>query len=241
MKKFAKELTALQDQLFEMGHLAESMVAMATSQLLSKSAGDVFDAVMGRERRLDKMQLDIDHEAVRMLTVYGPVATDLRYLLTVMHVNSALERMGDQAVNLCEDLQLLTARPDAVPKPVLGQMARIVNEMVRGALDAVVGKNARIAEHVMTRDDLVDSMNDQVVRELLSDEVVREVLRGPKDIAGALAQILVARSMERIGDQAVNICEDVIYMVKGADVRHAEEMAEMAAEEATLAANPSSE
>lgn len=221
MKKFDQELLALQKRLVEMGERTESMVA-AASRALSEPELDVEKEIHKSEDKLDQMQIDIDEEVVRLLTVYTPVATDLRYALTVSHVTSSLERIGDQAVNIYEAIQLMSDRSDATPLPELFQMADIVKDMLHDAIAAYVDKNATQVEQTIGHDDLVDSLNDQVVRELLNDDVVREVLSGPKDIAGALAQILIARSMERIADQACNICEEVYYLVRGDDIRHSD-------------------
>ena len=106
MKKFDEELAVLHKQLIAMGSLAEEMLATA-SQSLSSRSDNAFDLVTESEQNMDQMQLDIDQEVVRLLTVYGPVATDLRYLLTVSKVTSGLERIGDQAVNICEAMQLM--------------------------------------------------------------------------------------------------------------------------------------
>src|SRR5829696_7364545 len=99
MKKFDQELASLRSRVVEMGHLAQSMVEMAIAAMTDLDA--VYKQVLANEDRLDQMELDIDHEAVRLLTVYSPVATDLRFVLSVSHVNNALERIGDQAVGLC--------------------------------------------------------------------------------------------------------------------------------------------
>lgn len=232
MKKFERELAALHERLVRMGDVTESMVELAIGQI-EHPRDNVHQAVIAREKQLDQMQVDIDGEAVRQLTVYSPVAADLRYLLTVMHVNTSLERIGDQAVNLCEDVQLLATNGGSGgsvghhgrPLPKLQQMAGLVRTMVRETLDAFSGKDTSAAQRVRESDDLVDSLNDRIVREVLSDEVARELIKNPQALAGSLAQILLARSLERIADQSVNIAEDVIYMIKGSDVRHEEETA----------------
>ena len=150
-----------------------------------------------------------------------PVAGQLRYLLVCTHVTSQLERIGDQALNICEALDMMTSDPATHPTlPKLQQMADLVSEMVRDALNAYFDKDAEKAEQTRTHDDAVDALNDQIVRELFTDEVLREVLAGAQDIADAVAQILISRNMERIADQATNICKEVVYMVRGDDVRH---------------------
>jgi phosphate transport system protein len=209
MKRFDQELAALKRRVVEMGDLAESMIDLSMKALTSRD-DESFQAVLAQEDRLDQMQVAIDNEAVRLLTVYSPVAGDLRFILMVSRINTELERMGDHAVNMCEEIQLMAESASDVPAeiPKMGKTAR---GMVRDALQAFYLADSSKAEAVIATDDLVDTLNDQVVRQVLGK-------RG--DISTSLAMILFAKSLERIADQATNICEEVIYMVRGADVRH---------------------
>jgi phosphate transport system protein len=225
MKKFEQDLSALRQRIVAMGELARKMVDLALKALGDHSV-DVYHDVLTCEEQLDQMQIEVDREAIRLLTVYGPVATDLRFVLMVARINSELERVGDQAVNMCEDLQLMASKTNAAPLPEIIKMAKLVAGMVRDAMAAFVQEDVRKAEEVLATDDVVDALNDQIVRELLSDQVVRDAIAEPKpDITDSLALILISRSLERIADQATNICEEVIYMIKGADVRHKHETA----------------
>lgn len=219
MKKFDRELASLRGKVVEMGKLAQSMVEMAITAMTDLDA--VYQVILEGEDRLDQMELDIDRETVRLLTVYSPVATDLRFVLAVSHVNHALERIGDQAVGLCHTIDFAgkhrAAGGEAMPK--LKQMAEVVRGMIRDAILAFVGEDAALAERTIALDDSVDAINDQIMREVLG-AAARQMGMEERDVPGALTQILVARSLERFGDQATNICEEVIYMVQGADVRH---------------------
>ena len=219
MKQFDEDLAAVHKRLVEMGTLAETMLETAI-QVLTGHSQDAFQSVVDSEQTMDQMQLDIDQEVVRLLTVYGPVASDLRYLLTVSKVTSNLERIGDQAVNMCETLRLMKNQSERSTQPQLSHMAQLVQTMLQQSLSAYINKDAKAPETIMGQDDVIDSINDQVARELLSDDIVREAIKAPQDIANIMAQILVARSLERIADQACNICEEVYYLVKGDDVRH---------------------
>lgn len=220
MKKFDNELAAIQQQLREMADLARSMVYLTAAAVKDRTR-DVQTEIYASEGRLNKMQTHIDHEAIRMLTVYGPVAKDLRFVLVCTHMTSQLERMGDQVVNVIQSLQMMRSEP--VTHPLLAnleKMSDLVCEMVDDALDAYFSQNSEKAALTRERDDVVDAMNDRVMKELLTDDVLRQVLSGASDIADAVAQILIARYLERIADQATNVCKEVIYMVKGDDVRH---------------------
>jgi phosphate transport system protein len=220
MKKFDSELADLQRRMSDMGDLAHSMVRLI-AEAIKDRCKDVHGEVMALESRVNRLQMDIDHDAIRMLTIYGPVATDLRQILVCTHVTSQFERMGDQCVNICQAMHLMRSEPASHPMlPHLRKMADLVCEVVGDALDAYFSRNVDKATEVRRRDDLVDAMNDQIIADLLTDEVLREVLSGAKDIADAVAQILVARYLERIADQAKNICKEVVYLVRGDDVRH---------------------
>jgi phosphate transport system protein len=220
MKKFDNELAALQQRLSEMGDLAQAMVGLVAAAVKDRTR-DVHAEMSESERRINKMQTEIDQEAIRMLTVYGPVAKDLRYVLVCTHVTAKMERMGDQAINICQALELMHTDPATHPPlPTVRRMADLVCEMVNDALDAYFSKDVDKAVATRVRDDVVDALNEQVMKELLTDEVLREVLSGATDIGDAVAQILIARYLERIADQATNICKEVVYLVRGDDVRH---------------------
>ena len=208
MRKFDQELSELHHQLIEMGTLAESMVSIVLKALEDVTL-DIEESLHASEDMLDEMQNTIDKEVVRILTVYSPVATDLRYVLTVSHVPSSPERIGDQTTNVVSLLQLMMARSATKPEPRIIQMGQAVLEMLHGAIGAYINRDEKEAEKYRNRDEYVDSLNDQIMREVLSEEVALEALKGEPNIAGPLAQILIARALERIGDQACNICDQV--------------------------------
>ena len=217
--KFDDELEALQKRIAEMAERTEAMVSLAAAGIKDRTR-DVHTDIASNEARLDQMQTEIDREAIRLLTVYGPVATDLRYVLVVNHVTAQLERIGDQVVNVCEALELMQSDPEHGVLRDLHKMADLVCEIVSDAVTSFFDKDAVKAETTRSHDDLVDALNAQVVKKLLSDELLHEVIKGTSDIADALAQILMARHFERIADQAVNICKEVQFLVHGEDVRH---------------------
>ena len=216
MKKFETELSELKLQVVEMGGIAESMIERALTALVDRDS-QIIEQVLQGEEKLDQMQVSIDNEAIRLLTVYGPVAMDLRFLLMVARINTEIERLGDQSVNMCEYIQLLLSEPQLKPLIDLPRMAEISRGMVHSALQAFHDGDTNVAKDVLTRDDEVDALNDQIFRELLT-----YMLNDSKNIQRSLALILIARSLERVADHATNIAEEVIYMVKGEDVRHTE-------------------
>ncbi len=203
-----------------MGDLSKKMVALTTEAIQDRSR-DVHEELDQLENQLNAMQTEIDQQAVRLLAVYGPVAKDLRFLLVCTHVTAKLERMGDLAVNIIQALRLIEGDAEKNPVlPTVHKMAGMVCEIVDDAMDAYFSKNEAKAVTTRRRDDLIDALNDQVMKELLTDKVLQEVLSGATDIGNAVAQILISRYLERIADQATNICKEVVYMVEGADVRH---------------------
>jgi phosphate transport system protein len=212
MKHFQQELTALKGRVVDMGNLAASMVA-ASSDALIKGERSLIQQVFANEPTLDRFQIEIDREAIRLMTIYAPVAKDLRFLLMIARINSELERIGDQAVDNCEYLKLLT--DPHPPLDDLSTMSEIVLAMVHEALQAFQEEDTDKAQAVMHMDDRVDALNAQVFRELLEHPA------GDADSrARSMSLILVARSLERIADHATNVCEEVFFLVEGDDIRH---------------------
>lgn len=214
MKKFEHELDSLKQQVSEMGALAESMVA-ASGTAMEHRNQDSIARVRADEPRLDRYQLDIDREAIRLITVYSPIAKDLRFLLMVARINTELERIGDQALNNCEYTEQLTSDPSPRALADLSRMIAVTQTMIRDAIEAFRDEDLDRAQRVLQMDDEVDALNAQTFRDLLTSATVD---RGT--INECMTLILLARSLERIADHATNICEEVIYMVKGEDIRH---------------------
>ena len=212
MKQFQQELTELKQRVLDMGALAESMVAGASHALITAER-DGIQQVLANEPALDRFQIEIDREAIRLITIYAPVAKDLRFLLMIARINSELERIGDQAVDNCEYVKLLTG-----PRPShddLSKMSEIVLGMVHDALQAFQEEDTQQARAVLGLDDRVDALNARIFRDLLEHPAADAGSR-----ARSMGLILVARSLERIADHATNICEEVFYLVEGADIRH---------------------
>jgi len=220
MKKLEYELDVFRHRLVDMANLTEKMVRQAVEALENPLDSNLITAIGEEEDRLDLMQLAIDKEAIRLLTVYSPVASDLRMIMSITRITSELERIGDHTVNMCESVQLLRSRDEADILPSIQRMGNVVTGMLHDALDAFAQGDITKAQSTIAGDNIVDALNDQIMNELLSLETVREILEGAKDIAGALGQLLIIRSLERIADQATNISEEIVYMVKGDDIRH---------------------
>lgn len=214
MRKFELELENLKGRLLEMGHVAERMVARASEALVQRDRKIVADVLAGEES-LDRFQVDIDGEAVRLITVYTPTAKDLRFLLMVVRINTEIERIGDQAVNNCEYVEMFLSNPPARPLHDLSRMTDIACEMVHGALAAFASEDVEMARKVVALDDQVDALNRQTFTDLLAESA-----DDPDTVKRSMSLILLARSLERIADHAENICEEVVFLVKGEDIRH---------------------
>jgi phosphate transport system protein len=224
-KKLDRELATLKEKLVTMGDLAQSMFQDAMQALVDRDE-KLIKSVFRKEEQLDQYQVDIDDEAIRSLATFGPVALDLRFLLMVARINTELERIGDQACNMCEEVQLLLNEPPLKPLVDLPRMADTASRMVRQSLEAFTELSTLKAFQVIRADDEVDALNNQLFRELLT-----YMLGDPKTVTRCVALILTARSLERIADHATNIAEEVIFLVKGEDVRHQEEARGVASRE----------
>jgi phosphate transport system protein len=214
MKKFEQELASIKQRVMDMGTVAQTMVAQSAQALILRDAA-VIGQVREAEEALDRYQVDIDGEAIRLITIYAPTAKDLRFLLMVVRINTELERIGDQAVNNCEYAEMFLS--EAPPRSLkdLSSMAEITTSMVHGALQAFAEEDIAEAERVLKLDDSVDALNALTFTDLVSEHT-----NDPEAIKRSMSLILLARSLERIADHATNICEEVVYLVKGEDIRH---------------------
>lgn len=216
-RPFDKELADLKKRLLTMAAIAESMIDQAIAELVSRDEQAAAE-VPRSEEQLNRLQIEIDDEVLRLLATRQPVANDLRFLLAATRINGELERIGDLAINITENVQVLVEHPPLKPLIDIPHMAELARTMVRQSLDALVRGDAALAQSVIMTDDKVDALKDQIFRELLT-----YMLGDPRTTERALALILVSRHLERIADHATNIAEDVIYMCEGEVVRHRKE------------------
>ena len=212
-RHFEAELQELRERLLAMGSVAETMIHESTRALVSRDESLV-QTVLQHEEEMDLFCIDIDDRAFTLLALHQPMASDLRFLVAAIKINSDLERIADQAVSIALRAQSLITQPEVKPLIDIPRMATLAQEMVRKSLDAFVRRDPELARSVIEADDAVDSLRDQVFRELLT-----YMMADTATIPRALALILVSRNLERIADHATNIAEDVIYIVRGVDVR----------------------
>jgi phosphate transport system protein len=215
-KRFDEDLGKLKENVLVMGALAEGMIRKTVVALIDRNV-ELIREVMEDEKRMDVFQREIDTETMRLIGIYTPVAGDLRVLLMVTRINAELERIGDQTVNIChsyENLRLLE-EPPLKPLVDLPRMAAIAQEMLHRVLGAFVAGSAEESMAVIRTDDEVDRLNDHVFRELLT-----YMVKDSQNTERALGLMFTSRGFERIADHAVNIAEDVVYIVRGEDIRH---------------------
>jgi phosphate transport system protein len=213
-RHFEQDLEELKQRLLWMASLAERSVHQAVHAVLD-SDQSLAETVLQEEDAINEMQIEIDDRVQRLLALQQPMAIDLRFILAVSRINNDLERIGDQAVNIAQSALRILRHPQVKPYVDLPRMSELVETMVRDSLNALVQKDQELAKSVLARDDEVDRLRDQMFRELLT-----YMMENSRVVFPAFELILVAKNLERIGDHATNIAEDVIYIVAGRDVRH---------------------
>ena len=212
--RFQHGLDDLKEKLLVMGGLAEQAVDRAVDGFRRRDP-KLFQSVFESEEAINRAEREIDELALDLLAMQQPMAVDLRFITACMKINADLERVGDQAVNIAQRGSDLITLPE-VDLPVdIPRMAATVSGMVRRALEAFIGGNAELAEAVLKMDDVVDRMDDDIYIAL-----AEKMRQSPEITSQALDAILISRNLERVADHATNIAEDVIFWVRGADVRH---------------------
>ena len=213
-RHFQAELEQLKARLLEMGGLAEEQVRLAVKGLVDRDH-DLIARVLGGDDPLNALHIEVDNRCFMLLALYQPMAVDLRAIVAAVKINTDLERVGDLAINIAEAARQYVGHVPVKKLIDIPRMAAIAQGMLRDALDAFVRRDTELAQHVLNEDDALDSLKTQIFRELLT-----YMLQDPGTIEPALDLILISRHLERIGDHATNVAEDVIFMVSARDVRH---------------------
>jgi phosphate transport system protein len=211
---FQAELEQLKARLLQMGGLAEERVRLAVESLVERDAALVSE-VLGGDEPINRLHIEIDDRCFKLLALHQPMAVDLRAIMSAIKINTDLERVGDLAINIAEACRRYLEHPPVKPLIDIPRMADIAHRMLQDALDAYVRRDTVLAQRVLDQDDDLDGLKTQVFRELLT-----YMLSDPNTIEPSLDLILVSRHLERIGDHATNVAEDVIFMVSARDVRH---------------------
>ena len=213
-RAFEEQLGVLSEKILRLGGLVEEAIGRSISALVERDSA-LARTVIEHDADVDRLELEIDRSCMEMLALQQPIAGDLRLVTTAMKITTDLERMADLAVNVSERAIELNLEPQLKPFVDLPRMARRAQEMVHGALDAFVQRDAEAARKVIDMDDGLDLTMEQIFRELVSF-----MLEDPSTVTRALRLTFVAKYFERIGDQATNICEQVVYMTEGRVIKH---------------------
>jgi phosphate transport system protein len=214
VRHFQEELEQLKARLLEMGGLAEEQVRLAVKGLVERDR-DLIDRALIGDEPVNALHIEIDNRCFTLLALYQPMAVDLRAIVAAVKINTDLERVGDLAINIAEASRQYSSHLPVKRLIDIPHMATIAQRMLRDALDAFVRRDTELAQGVLNEDDALDALKTQIFRELLT-----YMLQDPSTIEPALDLILISRHLERIGDHATNIAEDVIFMVSAKDVRH---------------------
>ncbi|HAR42721.1 MAG TPA: phosphate transport system regulatory protein PhoU [Bdellovibrionales bacterium] len=213
-RHFETSLRDLKQQLVGMAGYVEKAIDLAADVLTRRDPAQI-EEIFAVEKEINKRHLAVDNASVTLLALQQPLAADLRLIVAVLKMNTDLERMGDQAVNIAYALKDLLARPNfRAPKDLL-EMFTHAKFMVGEALDSFVQKSPALSRDVLKRDETVDALKNKIFR-----ETVEKMKADPAQIDDGLGIILIARNLERIGDHATNIAEDVIFAATGEDIRH---------------------
>jgi phosphate transport system protein len=213
-RHFAEELKELNQRLLIMGGLAEERLSTAMLALIERDSGLMTSVVEGDEA-VNRLHLEIDDRCFKLLALHQPMAVDLRMIVAAVKINSDLERVGDLAVNVAEASERYLEHAPVKPLIDIPRMGSMAQRMLHEALQAFVSRDVEAAQAVLTQDDVLDGLKDQIFRELLT-----YMLGDTRKIEPGIDLILISRHLERVGDHATNIAEDVIFIVEARDVRH---------------------
>ncbi|MGZ4876613.1 MAG: phosphate signaling complex protein PhoU [Candidatus Angelobacter sp.] len=212
--RFHQGLDDLKQKLLAMGGMAEQAVERAVRAYQTRDLS-LCEVVLRDESKINAAERDVDEMSIDLLAMQQPMAVDLRFIVACIKINADLERVGDQAVNIAERVMDMVTRPDPGLNVDIPRMAQLSISMVRDALNAFLTADVAMAQSVLERDDLVDNMNREIFAAV--DTAIAELGGEHRNL---LDIMIVARNLERVADHATNIAEDVIFWVRGADVRH---------------------
>jgi phosphate transport system protein len=213
-----KELQELKEKLLRIGALVETQLDRSVRSLVDRDT-ELAKVVIESDHEVNRLEVEIDEDCIRLLALRHPEAGDLRFVTTAMKIVTDLERMGDLGVDISERALELNEEPNLKPYIDIPRMARAARQMLKDALDAFVSRDSELARKVTLADDYVDDLNKQIFRELLTF-----MLEDPHTISRAIRISYISKYLERIADHATNIAEMVIYLVEGKLIRHMDKL-----------------
>jgi len=209
-----RQIEQLKDRILRVGTLVEEAISKSITALINRDV-HIAQRVMASDEEIDRMEVEVEEECLKILALYQPVAADLRFVVAVLKINNDLERMGDLAKNIAKRVAQLTAGEPCDLPPEIRTMAMQAQDMVKECLDAVVKGDPLLARQVREEDDAVDEARQKIRR-----RIIQGIKQDPERVETLLRINSVSKHIERIADMATNIAEDVIYMVQGDIVRH---------------------
>lgn len=213
-RQIDQELNALRTLILDMGKAVEKAVEAATQGLIERNA-EKLECVRDIEKTVNQYHLEVDEKCLKIIASQSPLAADLRMILAIIKMNSDLERMGDQAMNISYHVRDYLKKPRLSEADRITEMARVVRLMITDGLEAFYQNDVKLAESVLLQDDVVDEGKHEMFKNL----VIR-MKAEPQSVDAALDLLLISRNLERLGDHATNIAEDVIFASTGKDIRH---------------------
>ncbi|MCM0081602.1 phosphate signaling complex protein PhoU [Geomonas sp. Red32] len=213
-KQFDNELNEIREKLLVMGGKVEAMIANAMQALVDRDT-ELAQRTIVFDHEINTLEMEIDEKCLQVLARRQPAARDLRFITLALKIVTDLERIGDQCANIAKRVKELNSEPNLKPYIDLPRMAAAASTMVKEALDAFVRGDVELAIKVCQDDQVVDDLNEQIQRELLTF-----MIGDPTTIARAIKVNYISKCLERIADHATNVAEMVIFMVKGKDIRH---------------------
>ncbi len=213
-RHYDAELKELNLKILEMGGFVEKQIVNSVTALVDRD-DDLARLTIERDHAVNRMDVEIDDLCIRLLALHQPAAKDLRLITTALKITTDLERIGDMAVNLCERALELNQESQLKPFIDIPRMAEVAQQMLRQSLDSFVREDVDLALKVCREDDVIDDLNGQFFRELLS-----YMVEEPRTVSRAIRLLFIAKYVERIADHATNIAEMVVFMVKGRSIRH---------------------
>jgi len=216
MRHFDMEMNDLRGRLVNMAGLVQQMIKSAIDQLALRD-DKLANVITGLEKEVNIEDIVIDDKCLKLIALNQPAGMDLRFITSAMRITSDLERMGDEAMNISEMASDLIKYPELKPLIDIPKMAEVVQKMVMSSIKAFNENDADLARGVLDQDDEVDALEERIISDL-KEYMVKS--SDPQTIQRAVNLIFVAKSIERIGDHATNISEDIIFMLHGKDIRH---------------------
>jgi phosphate transport system protein len=215
-KRFRKELENIKKRILTLSSLVEERVQLATRSVENIDA-ELAQRIIKDDYEIDEMEVEIEEECLKVLALHQPVAVDLRFIIAVIKINSELERIGDQAVNIAQRVEVIAKRPKPPFMFDYAEMGQKAQRMLKMSLDALVNLDVDIAYKVITLDDEVDQIKKDAY-----DQIKQAIKDLPERVGYYINLLLISRHLERLADHATNIAEEVIYLVEGEIFRHAE-------------------